>query len=62
MFKFIKTKEVASPERGTQQSAGIDFFIPNDAFGAYALGPGESLKIPSGIKNDNSRRLLLTVC
>ena len=45
MFKFIKTKEVASPERGTQQSAGIDFFIPNDAFGAYALGPGESLKI-----------------
>ena len=50
MFKFVKVKEVASPERGTSQSAGIDFFIPNDAFGSYGLGPGESLKIPSGIK------------
>ena len=50
MFKFIKVREVASPERGTAQSAGIDFFIPNDAFGMFSLAPGESLKIPSGIK------------
>ena len=50
MFKFVKVREVASPERGTAQSAGIDFFIPNDTFGAYALSPGQSLKIPSGIK------------
>ena len=50
MFKFVKVREVASPERGTSDSAGLDFFIPNDAFGAYALGPGQSLKIPSGIK------------
>ena len=50
MFKFIKTKEVASPQRGTGQAAGIDFFIPNDAFEEYSLAPGEALKIPSGIK------------
>ena len=50
MFKYIKTREVISPERGTEQSAGIDFFIPNDAFGTLPLRPGESTKIPSGIK------------
>ena len=27
-LKFMKTREVKSPERGTKHSAGIDFFIP----------------------------------
>lgn len=29
-FGFVKTRDVKSPERGTEKSAGIDFFIPND--------------------------------
>ena len=49
MFKYIKTREVASPERGTAAAAGIDFFVPND-FEAVSLAPGESLKVGSGIK------------
>lgn len=27
-IKFIKTRNVKSPERGTPKSAGIDFFVP----------------------------------
>lgn len=29
-LNFYKTKDVKTPEIGTQGSAGIDFFIPND--------------------------------
>jgi len=48
-LKFIKVKNVKSPIRGTAQSAGIDFFIP-DEFETIVLLPGESCFIPSGIK------------
>ena len=27
-IKFIKIRDVKSPERGTSEAAGIDFFIP----------------------------------
>lgn len=49
MIRFIKTRNVKSPERGTAYSAGIDFFIPYD-FEELFLGPGEDILIPSGIK------------
>jgi len=30
VFKFCKTREVKSPVRGTDESAGIDFFVPTN--------------------------------
>ena len=48
-MRFLKVRDVKSPERGTQYSAGIDFFIPND-FVPCVLAPGEDILIPSGIK------------
>ena len=48
-IKFVKVKNVKSPTRGTEQSAGIDFFIP-DEFETMVLLPGESCFIASGIK------------
>lgn len=51
-IKFSKTKNVKSPTRGTSQSAGIDFFIPddwNDGLSLY-MNPNSSVLIPSGIK------------
>lgn len=46
-LKFVKVRNVKSPERGTPRSAGIDFFVPEDDGGM--IGPGESMNIPSGI-------------
>lgn len=48
-LKFTKVRSVKSPNRGTQGSAGIDFFIPDD-FPSLVLQHGESCLIPSGIK------------
>ena len=48
-FRFLKVRDVKSPKRGTQYSAGIDFFVPND-FVICVLAPGEDVLIPSGIK------------
>jgi dUTP pyrophosphatase len=48
-MKFLKVKEVKSPNRGTPQSAGIDLFVP-ESFTAVVLEPGESVLIPSGLK------------
>ena len=48
-MRFLKVRDVKSPERGTQYSAGIDFFVPND-FAPTILNPGMDILIPSGIK------------
>lgn len=47
-FKFLKVRDVKSPERGSALSAGIDFFIPND-FKRSTIFPGDDCLIPSGI-------------
>lgn len=59
---IVKVRDVKIPQKGTQQSAGFDFFIPEDFAeassgtfsrregGAIELIPGESILIPSGIK------------
>ncbi len=47
-MKISKVKEVKTPERGTPESAGIDFFVPEGIFAK--LSPGQSCLIPSGIK------------
>jgi dUTP pyrophosphatase len=44
-----KIRDVKTPTRGTDKSAGIDFFVPNDQE-STKLFPGESALIPSGIK------------
>ena len=48
-MRFLKVRDVKSPERGTQYSAGIDFFVPND-FVENVIYPHEDILIPSGIK------------
>lgn len=47
-MKVTKIRDVRLPERGTEGSAGIDFFIPNDYLD-FLLSPGEQVLIPSGI-------------
>lgn len=47
-MKITKVRKVKSPERGTPQSAGIDFFVPVD-FETTILYPGDDVNIPSGI-------------
>lgn len=48
-MKISKVRDVKTPKRGTEKSAGIDFFVPND-FESCELKPGQSACIPSGVK------------
>ena len=48
-MKIQTIRDVKIPTRGTPQSAGIDFYIPND-YKETDLGPNQSALIPSGIK------------
>ena len=48
-MNYSKVRKVKSPNRGTQKSAGIDFYTP-DCFIARRIIPGESLFIASGIR------------
>lgn len=50
-MKVAKVRDVKTPERGTEKSAGIDFFVPND-FIEKVLPPRRDMLIPSGIKAD----------
>lgn len=49
-MKYSKVREVKTPNRGTNESAGIDFYIPvgEDVF----IKPQDKALIPSGIKMD----------
>jgi len=52
-MKIQKLRDVETPERGTELSAGIDFFVPNDwEQDVVVLQPGEAILIHSGIKVD----------
>ena len=48
-MKISKIRDVKTPTRGTPDSAGIDFYVPNVDFD-YAIPVNGSLIIPSGIK------------
>ena len=48
-MKIAKVRPVKTPERGTEKSAGIDFFVP-DNFVEHVLPPRRDVLIPSGIK------------
>lgn len=51
MLKIAKVRDVETPNRGTFESAGLDFYVPNDFFpsGSIVLLPHQSALIPSGI-------------
>lgn len=51
MIYFSKIRDVKTPSRGTELSAGIDFFIPND-YWTVTLEPNTNHLFPSGIKVD----------
>lgn len=46
---YTKIRDVKDPARGTPDSAGLDFFIPNDV-SEITIPAGCSINIPSGIK------------
>jgi dUTP pyrophosphatase len=46
--KISKVRKVKTPTRGTPQSAGLDFYVPDDYEGGV-LRTGESAFVPSGI-------------
>ena len=48
-MKIQKIRPCKTPTRGTNKSAGIDFYTPDD-MEPILLGPGEDALIPSGIK------------
>lgn len=48
-FRFYKVRNVKSPSKGTNLSAGYDFYIPEEGM-PMKLFPGESINIPSGLK------------
>lgn len=50
-MKITKTRKVKTPTRGTQGSAGIDFYVPdNYPADVGPINPGQKVFIPSGIK------------
>lgn len=50
-MKIAKIRNVKTPIRGTEGSAGIDFFVPDDyPENLCTVLPGERFFIPSGIK------------
>lgn len=48
-MKIVKTRNVKTPSRGTDKSAGIDFYVPYGDKSFYNVDPGQSVLIPSGI-------------
>lgn len=48
-MRIAKIRKVKTPTRGTAQSAGLDFYVP-DGFDRVTLTVGEKVFIPSGIK------------
>jgi dUTP pyrophosphatase len=59
-MKIAVIRDVKVPVRGTDKSAGIDFFVPNDYKGKTKLTPGESVLIPSGIRANVPAGFMLT--
>lgn len=62
-MRFLKVRDVKTPVRGTDFSAGIDFFVPNDFNNGkpFELKPQHDLLIPSGIKvNVPNTHMLMT--
>lgn len=52
MLRISKIRDVKTPTRGTDKSAGLDFYVPYNFFptNSMKLFPNQSAIIPSGIK------------
>lgn len=52
VLKIVKVRDVKTPERGTEFSAGLDFYIPNDFNNGndYVVEPQTDVLIKSGIR------------
>ena len=48
-MKITKVRDVKTPTRGTNKSAGLDFYVPNTEK-TIVLNPGGHAVIGSGIK------------
>ena len=59
-MKFCKTREVKTPNRGTKDSAGLDFYIPTGF--DQVVAPNMKALIPTGIKVDIPDGTMLQVC
>ncbi len=57
-MRIFKCREVKTPTRGTELSAGIDFYIPH-YFKETVLKPHEDILIPSGIIASFASNLML---
>ena len=52
-MRVSRTRDVKLPTRGTDGSAGIDFYVPNDyPENLCTIAPGERFFIPSGVRVD----------
>ena len=61
-MKISKIRNVKTPRRGTEGSAGIDFFVPDDYPNSLRrVEPGERFFIPSGIKANVPTRIAFQV-
>jgi dUTP pyrophosphatase len=58
-MNVTRIRDVKLPTRGTEQSAGIDFYVPSD-FQPRVLKPGDDVLIPSGIQADVPAGFMLT--
>lgn len=47
-IKYWSSRPTKTINRGTKQSAGLDFYVPND-FASVTISPGKSILVPSGI-------------
>ena len=57
-MKILKVRDVKTPERGTNLSAGIDFFVPNDLRPIKVMPHTDAL-IPTGIIAEFASNLML---
>lgn len=48
-MKISKIRNVKTPARGTNRSAGIDFFVPDD-FQETTVKPSDHIRIASGVR------------
>jgi dUTP pyrophosphatase len=47
-LEYVRVRDVNAPVRGTEFSAGYDFFLPNDAE-PVTIAPNKNALIPSGV-------------
>jgi dUTP pyrophosphatase len=59
-MKYTKIREVKTPNRGSYESAGLDFFIPKGL--GIEVGAGNSELVPSGIKVNIPEGTMFQVC